>query len=49
MDNLNIHARFSFYKTFPQGEAFRLAGKLELHFSPKQGSWLDSAEVALSA
>jgi hypothetical protein len=37
------------YETFPPAQAFRLAQKLELHFTPKHGSWLDIAEVELSA
>jgi hypothetical protein len=49
MDNLNTHALSSLYETFPSAEAFRLAQKLEPHFTPKHGSWLDIAEVELSA
>jgi hypothetical protein len=49
MDNLNTHAISSLYETFPPAEAFRLAQKLELHFTPKHGSWLDIAELELSA
>jgi hypothetical protein len=49
MDNLNTHTPSSLYETFPPDEAFRLAQKLEIHFTPKHGSWLDIAEVELSA
>ena len=49
MDNLNTHTISSFYKTFPPDEAFRLAQKLEIHYTPKHGSWLDIAEIELSA
>ena len=49
MDNLNTHVISSFYETFPAEEAFRLAQRLEIHYTPKNGSWLDIAEVELSA
>lgn len=49
MDNLNTHTIGSFYKTFPPEEAFRLSQKLEIHYTPKHGSWLDIAEIELSA
>jgi hypothetical protein len=49
MDNLNTHALSSLYEAFPAPEAFRLAQKLEIHFTPKHGSWLDVAELELSA
>ena len=49
MDNLNTHVISSFYETFPPEEAFRLAQRLEIHYTPKHGSWLDIAEVELSA
>lgn len=49
MDNLNTHTIGSFYKAFPSDEAFRLAQKLEIHCTPKHGSWLDIAEIELSA
>ncbi|MDR2740576.1 MAG: IS630 family transposase, partial [Treponema sp.] len=49
MDNLNTHALSSLYETFPPAEAFRLAQKLEPYFTPKHGSWLNIAEVELSA
>ena len=49
MDNLNTHSISSLYKAFPPNEAFRLAQKLEIHYTPKHGSWLDIAEIELSA
>jgi hypothetical protein len=49
MDNLNTHGTHSFYDTFPPEEAFRLAQRLEIHFTPKHGSWLNIAEIELSA
>jgi hypothetical protein len=49
MDNLNTHGIASLYETYPAEEAFRLAQKLEIHFTPKHGSWLNVAEVELSA
>jgi hypothetical protein len=49
MDNLNTHVISSFYETFPPEEAFRLSQRLEIHYTPKHGSWLDIAEVELSA
>lgn len=49
MDNLNTHTLASLYKAFPPAEAYRLAQKLEIHYTPKHGSWLDIAEIELSA
>jgi hypothetical protein len=49
MDNLNTHVISSFYETFPPEEAFRLSRRLEIHYTPKHGSWLDIAEIELSA
>jgi len=49
MDNLNTHVISSFYETFPPEEAFRLAQRLEIHYTPKHGSWLNIAEIELSA
>jgi hypothetical protein len=49
MDNLNTHNISSLYKKFPPEEAFRLAQRLEIHYTPKHGSWLDMAEIELSA
>lgn len=49
MDNLNTHNFSSLYEAFLPEEAFRLARRLELHFTPKHGSWLNIAEVELAA
>lgn len=49
MDNLNTHTPASLYKAFPPEEAFRIAQKFEMHFTPKHGSWLDMAEIEFSA
>ena len=49
MDNLNTHTIASLYDAFPPEEAFRLAQRLEIHFTPKHGSWLNIAEVELAA
>ncbi len=49
MDNLNTHTLASLYKAFPPEEAFRIAQKFEIHFTPKHGSWLDMAEIEFSA
>lgn len=48
MDNLNTHNVASLYKTFPPEEAKRLADRLEIHHTPKHGSWLNIAEIELS-
>ena len=48
MDNLNTHSTASLYEAFPPAEARRLAEKLEIHYTPKHGSWLDVAEIQLS-
>mgnify|MGYP002868468961 CR=1 FL=1 len=47
MDNLNIHAKSSLYKAFSPAEAWRIASKLDIHFTPKHGSWLDIAEIGI--
>lgn len=47
-DNLNTHTPASLYAAFPPAEAKRLADKLELHDTPKHGSWLNMAEIELS-
>jgi hypothetical protein len=47
-DNLNTHTPASLYEAFPPAEAKRLADKLELHATPKHGSWLNMAEIELS-
>jgi hypothetical protein len=49
MDNLNTHTISSLYETFPAKEAFGIAQKLEIHYTPKHGSWLNIAEIELSA
>ena len=48
-DNLNTHTPGSFYKAFTPQEAFDLAMKLECHYTPKKGSWLNMAEIEISA
>ena len=49
MDNLNTHNTASLYTAFPPEEARRLTERLEIHFTPKHGSWLNIAEIELSA
>lgn len=49
MDNLNTHSTASLYETFEPEEAQRLARRLEIHYTPKHGSWLNIAEIELSA
>ena len=49
MDQLNTHSPASLYEAFAPGEAKRLADRLEVHHTPKHGSWLNMAEVELSA
>ena len=48
MDNLNIHNGSSLYETFEPSEAKRILDKLEIHYTPKHGSWLNIAEIELS-
>jgi hypothetical protein len=48
MDNLNTHKLASLYEAFPPAEARRIAEKLEIHYTPKHGSWLNMAEIELS-
>lgn len=48
MDNLNTHSFSSLYEAFPAPEARRLADRLEIHYTPKHGSWLNIAEIELS-
>jgi hypothetical protein len=48
MDNLNIHTPAALYETLPPAEAKRIADRLEIHHTPKHGSWLDMAEIELS-
>jgi hypothetical protein len=47
LDNLNTHVASSLYETFPAPEARRLWQKLEVHYTPKHGSWLNMAEIDL--
>ncbi len=47
MDQLNIHTPASLYEAFPPAEAKRLADRLEIHYTPKHGSWLNMAEIEL--
>jgi hypothetical protein len=48
-DQLNTHSPASLYEAFPPAEAKRLADRLEIHDTPKHGSWLNMAEIELSA
>jgi DDE superfamily endonuclease len=47
-DNLNTHRPASLYEAFPAAEARRLVERIEWHYAPKHGSWLDLAESELS-
>lgn len=49
LDNLNTHRLASLYDTFEPQQARRLAERLEIHYTPKHGSWLNMAEIELSA
>ena len=49
MDNLNTHNISALYERFPPAHAFRLSQRLEIHHTPKHGSWLNIAEIELSA
>lgn len=48
MDNLNTHGIASLYETFPAAKAWELSQKLEIHYTPVHGSWLNMAEIELS-
>ncbi len=48
MDNLNTHNGASLYKAFPPEEARRILDRIEFHYTPKHGSWLNMAEIELS-
>ena len=48
LDNLNTHTLASLYAAFPPEKALRLSKRLELHFTPKHGSWLNIAEIELN-
>jgi DDE superfamily endonuclease len=47
-DHLNVHSPASLYRAFPPAEARRIASRLEWHYTPTHGSWLNMAEVELS-
>lgn len=49
MDNLNTHTRGAFYEAFPPMQAREILKRLEFHYTPKHGSWLNIAECELSA
>jgi transposase len=48
MDNLNTHTGASRYKAFEPAQARRIWDRLEIHYTPKHGSWLNRAEIELS-
>ena len=48
LDNLNTHRMASLYETFSAAEARRIAQRLEFHYTPKHGSWLNMAEIEFS-
>jgi transposase len=48
LDNLNIHSPASLYAAFEPAEALRILQKLEFHYTPKHGSWLNMVEIELS-
>lgn len=48
MDNLNTHKIASLYEAFPAQEAHRIARRIEIHYTPKHGSWLNVAEIGFS-
>lgn len=48
MDNLNTHKPASLYEAFEPAEARRILNRLEIHYTPKHGSWLDMAEIELN-
>ncbi len=48
LDNLNTHGPASLYEAFAPAEARRILDRLEIHYTPKHGSWLDMAEIELS-
>ena len=48
LDNLNTHKAASLYEAFEPEEARRIVKKLEFHYTPKHGSWLNMAEIELS-
>lgn len=48
VDNLNTHGPWVLYEAFPPEEAERIAGRIEWHYTPEHGSWLNMAEIELS-
>ena len=48
LDNLRTHKKSALYESFAPDEAKRIADKLEIHYTPKHGSWLNMAEIQLS-
>jgi hypothetical protein len=48
LDNLSTHTDAALYETFPAAEARRILRRLEFHYTPKHGSWLNNAEIELS-
>jgi hypothetical protein len=48
LDNLNTHTPAALYEAFTPAQARRLACRLEIHYTPKHGSWLNMAEIELS-
>jgi len=48
LDNLNTHKAAALYEAFPPAEANRIAKRLEFHYTPKHGSWLNMAEIEMS-
>jgi hypothetical protein len=48
LDNLNTHVVSSLYKVFPAVKARELVRRLEFHYTPKHGSWLNVAEISIS-
>jgi hypothetical protein len=48
LDNLSTHSPAALYQTFPPAEAFRRCKRLEFHYTPKHGSWLNMAELEFS-
>ena len=48
MDNLSSHQKAALYEVFPPVEAKRIADKIDIHFTPKRGSWLNMAEIGLN-
>jgi hypothetical protein len=49
LDNLNTHGIASLYAAYPAEEALKISKRLEIHYTPKHGSWLNVAEIELSA